>query len=1621
MLSSKASWAIASLAAGAFLGSRTSRRPISNADVDAGGHATSKGIMAGVTTAGVMSALYSATHIGPQNAYAAPLMGVAGLLGGYIVSRNLSNYRDASTLTGNTKLADIPTYLKVAGGLGALYFGGRGAMPYTARIMERFGRMSQPFGKALDKAAEEAEWGSPLALASTLTGGLRDVESKFALSANNLTRFPISNSIEALSQLNYHVNIPGDARKRVANDIIGSIQAQYSKPNMEIINGLRSATLLDLSRTTSPISDKLYGLVQEGVKLGNIGLGKGVFYDTRSKRILNLSQYSLSNIFWKSVLKFEKSIKLPFVGFNPITFFRPTEFSDIRKQYNKLHFFKPNTPYGPAPADKLGIKGGIYFGGKLYDGATGDTLTKGGMVIKTGSWLTEKGQQPFFKETTWGSILRMRYSAGMNREAPKGYVSVGNAFIKQPKGKLEKFKDWFELGSRYNEHPSVWSSIWTAIKEKRGQKGLWKSVKEAWESAFDATNIQQTTKNKYRLNQSMSAFGSKNFNPKKGRSSFAFMPFSDTPGTGAFWMANRFVALNEAIGLGGLNPRTTKSASDVIWKMIFKRYLPAFLAFELLKGTNDVSNMLIGTGPKEIAATAIAGGLTGASWMRDALGITGMAQYFEELMPGSMTSPASTLGRSIGMPLVAGVKLGPQGLMAGAAVSAFLGGPTDITKTFEETKGEYFGDKNVPIRSGRWWGFGGSSFWGGRIQTFVPNWYQRLMSRYQYGDVMYGSELEYWTNYGDPYHWAQKHYRDRPYPIVTSPVEEVPFIGPSLAGWFSRPLVMHPGEWGGGSGAMLGNGPSNGMGQGIGGGPGGLGSAGGSGGSYGGGLPLGGGGNSIEETIYPGLGGQYPELGTPGSLQNRIGEQFYRGTEYAGIYGFATNTILKQVIGEETPFVGPRLESALRISSAERSYWDIALGGLGGQTELFRRFLPHRRRENELINEIPNTMPPWLPGANYFKNFRQGDPYSSIPFGEIRLPGSGYEQFHGSEYGPLDKYRILADVAPYSSEFKFQAEQIMAMSKAGMLTPEEEEMRQEIRKQVSAKKKRYEFEERNFGADNTTTETVTVNKYLGEGRFTVANEPGYFKLAGLSAIDDKQAGLESILYQGARVEITRLENDETKWNSVVPTTPVIIEGLNRQLLESGVAKYKRTGPGATFDVLNMQVKYNPIEQAAGSAWETFSHMDTPFHTKFLNERTPLESWERTQVYGRESVSWSNLPRDLIDPWVQKMKSRDIFTATATGAIGAGMFGGTSGMRMMLGAAGALGGANLSVMGAVQSDKGAYVPKYRKKEWDIEQYFDALEYLKYRGMYEYARERAIEEEGIDPEKLVGGVEFSQKTRRDIARKLKKRYSKLTLQSLGNPDDLSIKDLRTEVRDQIQALQGQKYTEDEVMRLAQGGFTGAAMALRRKWQSTMYGADPNGDMGNIMRALPSKQRDYFTGLMNAPAKDREKILSITPLGMRRFLEAKWGMDVEENPDLEDYFSDKALPRQNWVGWHPAVNLDDVKLKTVKQEALDMHDFNLWESDERKLKYKPYVPYINPFDTSANRGSPATVIRNLLAGQGYSRYSVEAMDAAVLSYKGDPGLSISFEVKHETEPEATEYVRAHLPEMIRNGYIR
>jgi hypothetical protein len=303
----------------------------------------------------------------------------------------------------------------------------------------------------------------------------------------------------------------------------------------------------------------------------------------------------------------------------------------------------------------------------------------------------------------------------------------------------------------------------------------------------------------------------------------------------------------------------------------------------------------------------------------------------------------------------------------------------------------------------------------------------------------------------DPYHWEEKHYQDRPYMMSAPAFSNVPIVGPTLSatiGKILKPQIkMHPEAWApslsGSSVIDTGTGDQTGvvipdeivatnkfaspnssvvpeadLGQ----------------------KPL----DSIfhwkqrprtspNDVIYVTPSGQTSIVNIPNGVsiknlndelreksirkirganekrdggvtteatvarqlinnaENTFNDQYDVFAEIGGIYGFGINSLMGS-----TDAGGMEIETPSYATSINKSFWDSDFGGIGGEfSEIYRRFIPKRRREIEYYNPIRNAMPTWMPGADYFTDFQHGDPYAKIKRGEARLPGEGYERLYG--------------------------------------------------------------------------------------------------------------------------------------------------------------------------------------------------------------------------------------------------------------------------------------------------------------------------------------------------------------------------------------------------------------------------------------------------------------------------------------------------------------------------------------------------------------------------------------------------------------------------------------------------
>jgi hypothetical protein len=799
--------------------------------------------------------------------------------------------------------------------------------------------------------------------------------------------------------------------------------------------------------------------------------------------------------------------------------------------------------------------------------------------------------------------------------------------------------------------------------------------------------------------------------------------------------------------------------------------------------------------------------------------------------------------------------------------------------------------------------------------------------------------------------------------------------------------------------------------------------------------------SSLEDLRDPDVIANLHDIGDYYSLGGAARDSFYSASEIGGIYGFLT----KSAIGWDESGRGMVLDTSNRMTSYQRSWWDNELGGLGGGlSEIFRRYLPRDPNKN-YWNPIRNRMPYWMPGADYFVDFQHGDPYVKVAHGEMRLPGAAYESLYKlhpdafGEYGAFDRYRILADVAPYSQQFKFYKQIVSKMNGAGMLDESEQKEYGEIRDQVSQKKEKYRFYDRQFtkGYSDVNYETVHITRMLDATTFMTAEHPNNpIRMAAVkvkASDEESQQWLSQYVHEGATVKIA---TDKDPLNSVRDDTYGTMRAVvyNRAIGNVNFALANRKtggimGLGGSYSVsthddgtaTSKRALYSDDMITVGKLWEWTTHTFLPnvpvvgtIADKFLQIRDPIEMYKKQEIYGKAWRPWTDPIGSWIKPMVEQMASNNPIIGAAQGAGIGWLFTKATGRVWGTHVGAIVGGAasTIRVFGEqlhrlVTGSNDTWIPKRRQQEREINEYFDMLHYMKYHGLYEKARVEAIRHEGVDVEDLI-----QSNDKRGQKNKGKRKYLESTKKWLSMAKKLGYGDSGKEdeelgnVRDQLKTIDGDR----PLTKL--GPMAMLALRYKSEYESTLYGADPNGDMTKIFRALPNKDREFFQKFMNAAPSEREEILRMVPENERRFFQAKWGLKMDDKPSLDSYFKTHYLPGANWAGWKPDVSLENYKVKVIQNQGLELTEFGDWSDDEKRAAQSSanLLP-MNSMSSAIDVGR----IERVLRGAGLDNVKV-TMD--VTQGKGENKIKIGMDLLKDRSNDIINELNNNMSGLISSG---
>lgn len=370
----------------------------------------------------------------------------------------------------------------------------------------------------------------------------------------------------------------------------------------------------------------------------------------------------------------------------------------------------------------------------------------------------------------------------------------------------------------------------------------------------------------------------------------------------------------------------------------------------------------------------------------------------------------------------------------------------------------------------------------------------------------------------------------------------------------------------------------------------------------------------------------------------------------------------------------------------------------------------------------------------------------------------------------------------------------------------------------------------------------------------------------------------------------------------------------------------------------------------GSWWETLTHnVETPFEyltpispaAKLLHARTAVEDYEKTQVWGTENAFWGHPIRDFFRPFAETLKH------------------------------------SMGIEG---------IPEHITQRRDLEEYFDILKYVKFTRL----KRAAQAEQDTDFVK-----EFEQRRR-----------------------------------------------------------------------ETLFGIDPyTFNYSQLYRSLPRRERDYFSDFIEADMEERVQIYNMIPENERALYLARWKLQDasdmreaikkgflneeqvavaeqeiealyeereteglprdkelwaeylttrlkgESYPDwyrrvylLAEKLEGKALPGPDWVGWHPAVDLNDIKLKIVENEGENAYDYDLWPDQIRRAARRPWIE--EAVEELEESMSPEEVKRRIVQVLTVNNISNAYVSVAEI-YEGQEDI-IDMRLREDREKEIREFVR-------------
>ena len=236
----------------------------------------------------------------------------------------------------------------------------------------------------------------------------------------------------------------------------------------------------------------------------------------------------------------------------------------------------------------------------------------------------------------------------------------------------------------------------------------------------------------------------------------------------------------------------------------------------------------------------------------------------------------------------------------------------------------------------------------------------------------------------------------------------------------------------------------------------------------------------------------------------------------------------------------------------------------------------------------------------------------------------------------FDRYKILADIAPNSTEFK----KWKNIAKNTVTDPELKKEMDNIAARAAKMSGNHEFFDYKYIRNNLEYRKGIV-KGVSNGQVILSGGE-VLTLAGLNTDEQTTEALKEYLTPGQKITYRTYKDKKIDLENTERITEAVLydgsSNINERLLNEGYAERNKEDNSA-LAIVGTQ---SGSQEVIGAIQEIIGHAPLPYiHSKFLKIETPLESYKNELYYGHPFNTWDHPIKGFVTPAFNKNSGKSL--------------------------------------------------------------------------------------------------------------------------------------------------------------------------------------------------------------------------------------------------------------------------------------------------------------------------------------------------------------------------------------------